>query len=74
MSVNIDDEKKLPRHVIYNGEVGAYLHADNSELLIKGIKYLMVGMDILNWHTNIYLAEFPEKQFNSVNFDEDGSL
>jgi hypothetical protein len=74
MSVNIDDEKNMPRYVIYNGEVGAYLHTDNSQLLEKGKKYLMVGMDILDWHTHVYLAEYPSKQFNSVNFDEDGSL
>ncbi len=42
----------------------------NGAKLEKGKKYNMVRMEVLAFHTHVYLAEFPNLPFNSVQFGE----
>lgn len=43
----------------------------NVEKLKEGNVYHMVRMDVYNWHTDVYLAEFPNLVFNSIFFCEE---
>ena len=40
------------------------------ELLEVGKEYTVINIDVYDWFTMIELKEFPNKQFNSVLFDE----
>lgn len=42
----------------------------NSNLVQKGKKYHLTKMEVHPWYTNVYLKEFPDKVFNSVQFAE----
>ena len=42
----------------------------NGDLVQKGKKYHLVKMEVHPWYTDVYLKEFPEKVFNSVQFAE----
>ena len=51
--------------------MGWFTHAKK---LTKGKKYHMVRMDVHNWHTEVYLDEFPNIPFNSVLFCENENI
>lgn len=42
----------------------------NGSLLTVGKQYTLVDTNVHGWYTEIELAEFPGKQFNSVLFEE----
>jgi len=42
----------------------------NKNLLKVGQIYNVVKVDVRDWFTNVYLAEFPDVCFNSVQFAE----
>lgn len=42
------------------------------ELLEIGKEYTVTNVDVYGWYTYLTLKEFPDKQFNSVLFDEVG--
>ncbi len=44
-------------------------YEDQHELTI-GDMYTVIDVEIHSWHTLITLKEFPDKQFNSVLFEE----
>jgi len=45
-------------------------HDDPRELLKENEIYTVSDVEVHSWHTNIILDEFPDKQFNSVCFEE----
>ena len=42
----------------------------NSPLLTVGEKYTVMDVDVCSWHTEVWLKEFPDVEFNSVCFEE----
>lgn len=67
MELNIDNG--AAREVICKRvENGNYF--PNGDLVKKGKKYHLVKMDVHPWYTDVYLKEFPDKVFNSVQFAE----
>ncbi len=67
MELNI--ENGTAREVICKRvENGNYF--PNGNLVQKGKKYHLVKMEVHPWYTNVYLKEFPDKVFNSVQFAE----
>lgn len=40
------------------------------KLLVEGMIYTVDFTDVDDWHTDVYLKEFPGKPFNSVLFEE----
>lgn len=47
---------------------------DNAYLLTPGELYTFVDCDIYEWHTMVYLREFPNIEFNSCLFEEVGDV
>lgn len=45
-------------------------HKINSECMVYFQVYHIEQWDIHDWHTVVYLQEFPNIPFNSVNFEE----
>ena len=43
---------------------------DPRGLLVVGRTYILQRKEVHSWHTKYYLKEFPNKQFNSVCFEE----
>lgn len=43
---------------------------ENESLLTVGEKYTVIDVEVHSWHTLVTLREFPDKQFNSVLFEE----
>lgn len=43
---------------------------EHERLLTVGEKYTVIDVEVHSWHTLITLNEFPDKQFNSVLFEE----
>ena len=67
MKLNI--ENGAAREVICKRvENGNYF--PNGNLVQKGKKYHLTKMEVHPWYTNVYLKEFPDKVFNSVQFAE----
>ena len=42
---------------------------DPNGLLEIGKTYTVIEEDVHSWHTKLYLAEFPDKPFNSCHFE-----
>lgn len=67
MELNIFN--KNPRVIICKRvENGDYF--PNGNLVQAGKKYHLENMKVYSWHTEVWLKEFPEKVFNSVQFAE----
>lgn len=47
---------------------------DNPNCLEVGKAYTLIGIDIRPYESVFVLKEFPDKEFNSVNFDHDPLL
>ena len=65
-----------PREVlcIRNDKDGMMHVCEHHHLLEIGKTYTVIHIEVYGWHTEVYLAEFPGKVFNSVMFEEiDGS-
>lgn len=46
-------------------------YGDNpTDYLKVGERYTVIGVDVDDWYTLVTLAEFPDKEFNSVLFEE----
>lgn len=43
---------------------------EDAPLLTVGEKYTVIDVEVHSWHTLVTLREFPDKQFNSVLFEE----
>ena len=43
---------------------------ENHHLLEVGKEYYMERLEVHSWHTIVYIAEFPDIEFNSVVFEE----
>lgn len=43
---------------------------ENASLLTVGQTYTVIDVDVHSWHTLVTLREFPDKEFNSVLFEE----
>lgn len=43
---------------------------EHNALLTVGQKYTVIDVEVHSWHTLVTLREFPDKQFNSVLFEE----
>lgn len=41
-----------------------------TDYLKIGERYTVIGIDVDDWYTLVTLAEFPDKEFNSVLFEE----
>lgn len=48
----------------------SYDQEHSAKFLKPGQSYTVLKTDIGNWHTDVYLKEFPSKAFNSVQFTE----
>ena len=67
MDIHNDNTRKVRcirnDNEVWNG--GTYAH-----LLTIGELYTVVWLDVQDWYTEVGLAEFPGKSFNSVLFEE----
>lgn len=43
---------------------------EHEHVLTVGQKYTVIDVEVHSWHTLVTLREFPDKQFNSVLFEE----
>lgn len=68
--MDIHNNKKRPIKCIRNDEDGMMIGSENHHLLEIGKIYHVVDVDVHDWHTLIYLEEFPGVEFNSVVFEE----
>ncbi len=62
-----------PGTKIYYVSQGGYPHQQQAadKLLAQGVPYTVETVDVHNYHTDIYLEEFPGIPFNSVMFRVD---
>lgn len=70
MEFNIWDNSERKVLCTRNDEDGMMVSSENNHLLEVGKEYNVVGVEVLPWHTLVYLKEFPGKTFNSVVFEE----
>lgn len=68
MGLNINNNS--PREIICNREEKDNNLYPNCHLLKKDKTYHLLAFKVYGWHTEVFLAEFPGKIFNSVQFDE----
>lgn len=68
MGLNINNH--IPREIICNREEKDINQYPNCRLLKKDKTYHLAAFKVYGWHTEVFLAEFPGKIFNSVQFDE----
>lgn len=61
-----------PREIlcIRNDKGGMIVSSTHNDLLEVGKTYTLVDIEIHNWFTIVWLAEFPGIEFNSVMFEE----
>ena len=63
-----DEERKIL--CIRNDENGLIVASENHHLLKVGKEYTISDVEVHSWYTLVSLKEFPNKQFNSVIFEE----
>ncbi len=68
MGLNINNHN--PREIVCNREEKDNNLYPNCHLLKKDKTYHLSAFKVYGWHTEVFLAEFPDKIFNSVQFDE----
>lgn len=70
--MGLDIFNSNPRRVvcISNEGVGWWSCKNNAHLLTVGQVYNLVDIDVHDWHSLVYLEEFPGVDFNSVLFNE----
>ena len=63
-----------PRKVVCaaNDLDGMSVNSRYAHLLIVGEVYNVIGVEVHDWYTLVYLKEFPDVGFNSVQFEEIG--
>lgn len=42
----------------------------NADKVKQGKLYHLEHLEVHNWHTDVYLSEFPQLRFNSLQFEE----
>lgn len=70
MELNIFDNTPREIMCIRNDEDGMIVGSSNHHLLEIGEIYHVNNIEVYSWYTLIYLEEFPNKEFNSVAFNE----
>ena len=61
-----------PRQVVCveNELDGMAVCSNNAPLLTVGETYTVTKVEVHRWYTYVYLEEFPDHRFNSVQFEE----
>lgn len=70
LEFDIYDSSERRVMCIRNDEDGMMISSENHHLLEIGKEYTVVDVEVHSWYTLVWLAEFPEKTFNSVVFSE----
>ncbi len=66
----LDILNSTPRMVVcVQAEKDSFYFPNGSKLSV-GERYNMVGVEISAFHTHVYLAEFPDLPFNSIQLGE----
>ena len=70
--MELDIFNSNPRQVVCvsNVDNGWWSCSNNAHLLTVGQIYNLVDIDVHDWHSLVYLEEFPGVDFNSVLFEE----
>jgi hypothetical protein len=68
--VDIFNSKEREIVCVSNSDLKSFGFGENVELLEIGKRYTVVDVEIHSWHTMVTLREIPNKQFNSVHFEE----
>lgn len=68
MDIHNNTKRKLICVDNYDG--GWWACRKNAPLLTVGETYNMTFIEVHSWYSEVYLAEFPGKTFNSVLFEE----
>lgn len=70
MELDIFDNTPRKIMCIRNDEDRMIVGSNNHHLLEIGEIYHLNNTEVNSWYTLIYLEEFPDKEFNSVAFNE----
>lgn len=68
--MDIFDNSERQVFCISNADNDVFDCDENSPLLTVGEKYTVIDVEVHSWHSLVTLKEFPDRQFNSVLFEE----
>jgi hypothetical protein len=72
MSLDIYNSTSRPVICVSNNDQGWWSCKDNAPMLTVGETYTLVDIDVYDWHSRVFLKEFPGHEFNSILFNEVG--
>ena len=70
MELDIHNDWTRPVICVSNEDLGWNTDREKAKLLTVGKIYTLRGIEVHDWHTIVWLKEFPHCQFNSVLFEE----
>ena len=68
--MDIVNNKERQVVCVFNRVQSTFPGFESESLLTVGAKYTVIDVEVHRWYTLITLKEFPDKQFNSVLFEE----